>query len=84
MLFPVVINVPKEESIEFRAPFSEDHRRRMRRWAGRFGLDFVVSVVKYIHKQLNVTFEGVVGATMSSTGFQDTAISSMPTALAAH
>jgi hypothetical protein len=40
-----------------------------RRWAGRLGLDFVVAGVRICNKQLDVALEGVLGATMSSTGF---------------
>jgi hypothetical protein len=37
--------------------------------AGRLGLDFVVAGLRFFNKQLDVTLEGVLGATMSSTGF---------------
>jgi hypothetical protein len=37
--------------------------------AGRLGLDFVVAGLRFLNSQLDVALEGVVGATMSSTGF---------------
>ena len=52
------------------APFSRDqYKSRIRRWAGRLGLDFVVAVAKVLNKQLDVALEGVLSSTMSSTGF---------------
>jgi len=51
-------------------PFATDqYKNRVRRWAGRLGLDFVVAVIKTMNRQLDVALEGVIGATMSSTGF---------------
>jgi len=51
-------------------PFAKDqYRSRLRRWAGRIGLDFAIAITRYLNKQLDVALESVVGATMSSTGF---------------
>lgn len=49
----------------------EDSSRvgRLRRIAGRLGLDFVVSGLKFANSQLDQTTVGVVRSTMSSTGF---------------
>lgn len=52
-----------------RAPGAEDSRTLIRKQLGRFGLDFVVAGVSFLNRQLDVTLEGVVGTTMSSTGF---------------
>lgn len=58
-----------DESV-FDTPFAADqYKSWLRRWAGRLGLDFVVAGMKVMNKQLDVALEGVVGATMSSTGF---------------
>ena len=59
---------------EFTSPYGKykegDERSRFcRRWAGRMGLDFVVSGLHLMNKQIDVALEGVIGATMSSTGF---------------
>jgi len=40
-----------------------------RRMAGRLGLDFFVALIRVVHKRARTLFEGVVGSTMSSTGF---------------
>lgn len=54
----------------FMAPFShQQYSSWIRRLAGRLGLDFVVSGLRFMNKQLDVTLEGVMGSTMSSTGF---------------
>ena len=52
-----------------KAPGAEDRRTLIRKQLGRFGLDFVVAGVSFLSRQLDVTLEGVVGTTMSSTGF---------------
>lgn len=53
-----------------KAPGAEDHHRTMvRKVMGKLGLDFVVAGCAFINRQLDVTLEGVVGTTMSSTGF---------------
>ncbi|GKY92356.1 hypothetical protein MPSEU_000206500 [Mayamaea pseudoterrestris] len=62
------------EEPEFTSPYGkykEDDERSTfcRRWAGRMGLDFVVSGIHLMNKQIDVALEGVIGATMSSTGF---------------
>ncbi|CAB9506338.1 CSC1-like protein ERD4 [Seminavis robusta] len=55
---------------QFPAPGAEDHHRTtIRKVLGRLGLDFIVSGVSFINRQLDITVEGVVGTTMSSTGF---------------
>jgi hypothetical protein len=52
------------------APFSAElYKSLLRRWAGRLGLDFVVAIIKGLNSQLDVALEGVISATMSSTGF---------------
>jgi len=51
------------------APGAADRRVWIRKLLGRFGLDFVVSGLAFLNRQLDVTLEGVVGTTMSSTGF---------------
>jgi hypothetical protein len=54
----------------FTAPFSGDYYKScFRRVLGRLGLDFCVAGIKAINSQLDVALEGVIGATMSSTGF---------------
>lgn len=54
----------------FATPFGQDrYGNGFRRMAGRLGLDFVVAGMKFANKQLDVTLEGVLGTTMSSTGF---------------
>ncbi|KAL7568743.1 hypothetical protein ACA910_021736 [Epithemia clementina (nom. ined.)] len=58
----------KSEKVE--APFSKAmYNSTVRRWAGRLGLDFAVACLKLVTKQLDITVEGVIGSTMSSTGF---------------
>mmetsp|Transcript_28604 Transcript_28604/g.77462 ORF Transcript_28604/g.77462 Transcript_28604/m.77462 type:complete len:1097 (+) Transcript_28604:157-3447(+) len=42
----------------------------LRRWAGRLGLDFVVSGIKFTNRQIDHAVDGVlIGSSMSSTGF---------------
>uniref|UniRef100_A0A7S4AB76 CSC1/OSCA1-like cytosolic domain-containing protein n=1 Tax=Pseudo-nitzschia australis TaxID=44445 RepID=A0A7S4AB76_9STRA len=42
----------------------------LRRWAGRLGLDFVVSGIKFTNRQIDNAVDGVLlGSSMSSTGF---------------
>jgi hypothetical protein len=54
----------------YSVPFSRDqHQNGVRRLLGRFGLDFAVFVFRSLTKQIDAALEGVVGATMSSTGF---------------
>jgi hypothetical protein len=58
------------EEIVFPIPFGkEQYGSALRRMAGRLGLDFVVAGLRFFNKQLDVTLEGVLGTTMSSTGF---------------
>lgn len=62
--------VSDEERDEFDAPFTTNqYKNVLRRWAGRLGLDFVVFAMKTMNSELDVALEGVVGATMASTGF---------------
>jgi hypothetical protein len=64
--FPYIQN----EHNPFPAPFAKErYRTRFRRIAGKLGLDYAVAVFKFWNKQLDFALEGVVGATMSSTGF---------------
>lgn len=57
------------QPVNYTAPFSRDqYTGVIRRFAGRLGLDFVVSIFRHISKQLSSTLENVVGQTMSSTG----------------
>jgi hypothetical protein len=59
-----------EDEPDFKAPFSGDYYRSwLRRVLGRLGLDFCVAGIKAINAQLDVALEGVISATMSSTGF---------------
>lgn len=52
------------------APFSSGlYQNRFWRFLGRLGLDYLVSGVRFFHKQLDVTMESVNTPTMSSTGF---------------
>eukprot|EP00535_Pseudo-nitzschia_heimii_P001597 CAMPEP_0197185942 /NCGR_PEP_ID=MMETSP1423-20130617/12922_1 /TAXON_ID=476441 /ORGANISM="Pseudo-nitzschia heimii, Strain UNC1101" /LENGTH=866 /DNA_ID=CAMNT_0042637123 /DNA_START=119 /DNA_END=2716 /DNA_ORIENTATION=- len=46
------------------------HKGMLRRMAGRLGLDFVVSGVKFANRQIDQSLDGVLlGSSMSSTGF---------------
>eukprot|EP00980_Cylindrotheca_fusiformis_P026200 scaffold15514_cov129-Cylindrotheca_fusiformis.AAC.8 len=54
---------------KYQVPGSTKHNNFLRRIAGRLGLDFVVSGFKFANSQLDHAMAGVVGATMSSTGF---------------
>jgi hypothetical protein len=59
-----------DDEPDFRAPFSGDaYKSCFRRALGRLGLDFLVAGIKAIRSQLDVALEGVISATMSSTGF---------------
>lgn len=59
-----------EDPTAFPVPFASDsYGSLMRRWAGRLGLDFVVSGMRFLNSQLDVALQDVVGSTMSSTGF---------------
>ena len=54
----------------FPAPFSRDqYRNSFRRFVGRLGLDYLMSGIRVMHKQLDVTMESVNAPTVSSTGF---------------
>ena len=58
------------EENEYVTPFARDqYSSTIRRIAGRLGLDFVVSVLKILNKQLDVTLENALASTMSSTGY---------------
>ena len=60
----------RADSSKFVAPFSNDqYNGSFRRIAGRLGLDYLVSGVRFLHKQLDVTLESVNAPTVSSTGF---------------
>ena len=55
---------------QFEAPFTTSrYSGKFRQIAGRLGLDYLVSGVRFVHKQLDVTMESVIAPTMSSTGF---------------
>ena len=55
---------------DYATPFGSDqYKSLLRRWAGRIGLDFVVYTIKAMNSELDLALEGVIGATMSSTGF---------------
>ena len=54
---------------EYVAPFSRDQYTGLRRFASRLGLDCVVAGFQVLHKQVDMALQGVVYATMSSTGF---------------
>lgn len=59
-----------DDSSVFPTPFGQDqYGSSLRRMAGRLGLDFIVAGLKFFNRQLDVTLEGVLGTTMSSTGF---------------
>jgi hypothetical protein len=63
-------NISINPEPDFQAPFSGDYYRScFRRVLGRLGLDFLVAGIKAINSQLDVALEGVISATMSSTGF---------------
>lgn len=58
------------EPSQYSAPFSQaQYSNRIRRWAGRLGLDFIVAIFRYLSKQLDSAVGSVTGRTMSSTGF---------------
>lgn len=44
-------------------------QKRLRRTAGRLGLDFAMAGFKYVSKHLNVVVDSVAGTTMASTSF---------------
>ena len=65
-----------EESVDeiserlYPTPFGQNqYHNAFRRWGGRLGLDFLVAGLRFINGQVDVTLEGVMGTTMSSTGF---------------
>jgi len=60
----------KRNLTQFQVPFASDlYRNSCRRILGRLGLDYLVSGIRFFHKQLDVTMESVNAPTMSSTGF---------------
>ena len=46
-----------------------EYKNSCRRIAGRLGLDYLMSGIRVLHKQVDVTMESVNAPTMSSTGF---------------
>ena len=65
---------PDASSVPYSAqtpvPFSSGlYRNAFWRFLGRLGLDYLVSGIRFFHKQLDVTMESVNAPTMSSTGF---------------
>jgi len=66
----IVHDMSKSSSIAQSYELPPEHRvSSVRRLAGRLGLDFVVSGLKFANSQLDQTTVGVVRSTMSSTGF---------------
>jgi hypothetical protein len=54
----------------FATPFGSDqYTNCVRKFFGKLGLDFAVTIVRALTKQIEVGLEGVIGETMSSTGF---------------
>ena len=74
LIFISALSTFQEKAISKRkknlsTPGKSTSSNMFRRVAGRLGLDFVVAGVKFANHQLDHAVEGVVGATMSSTGF---------------
>eukprot|EP00523_Entomoneis_sp_CCMP467_P008539 CAMPEP_0168737984 /NCGR_PEP_ID=MMETSP0724-20121128/10690_1 /TAXON_ID=265536 /ORGANISM="Amphiprora sp., Strain CCMP467" /LENGTH=1061 /DNA_ID=CAMNT_0008785295 /DNA_START=92 /DNA_END=3277 /DNA_ORIENTATION=- len=65
-------DVTEDQSIENDVvpPFSQSvYASTLRRWAGRLGMDFAISGLRLANRQLDIAAEGLIGSTMSSTGF---------------